>query len=189
MFIGNALTVAKTLNSSVLGFQVERIVLSTISLNGLGGVSVSKTIRFSDENELTSIFFSAEPSQNILYIPKAWNYPKVDAVLVWYKYGDAEVSRRRAKASVDIICHVQFIQVTIASVSQVKLDNTRSVLNSPERQLWSQAVRNASARVEFSLNWLVADSEVHNIQASHGFNDALENVTRLSAVNSVLLKL
>ena len=75
-------------NPVVLGFQIERIVLSTISLSGLDKITVNDVVRFRDKNHLNSIFAFAKSGSNTLYIPEAWNYAKIDAVLVSYHYRD-----------------------------------------------------------------------------------------------------
>jgi hypothetical protein len=151
-YVSNAL---KAVNPVVLGFQVERIVLATIAQSGLDGVPVGEVMYFSDTTHLLSLFRPAF-SHNVLYIPEQWNYPRIDAVFVSKK------QRPGQDAAESFL--VQFIQITVAAITQEKLDKTRSVMaaNSPERALWRRALCE-QAKVDFVLRWLVKRDQVNQI--------------------------
>jgi hypothetical protein len=170
-------SVRELTNPVVLGFQVERILLATITMNGLRGVTPSVATRFSRNASLPALF-RASIGENVLYIPEAWNYPRIDAVLV------ALVKSTGQKRQKTMVLRVQFIQITVGVVDSSKLAKTRSVLavNSPERALWSQAA-SLGHNVDFSLHWIVSQSQVQSVQTSVGYNQTAELVSSLGSVN------
>jgi hypothetical protein len=182
-YISNAL---KAVNPVVLGFQVERILLATISQSGLDGVRVSKVEYFRDASHLRSIFHpTLSLNSSILYIPEQWNYPRIDAVLV-----SRLQCQKRKRAGPEYFFQIQFIQITTATICDEKLVNTRSVLveDSPERALWRRAVPNQSADVRFSLRWLVKGDQVNQIPRLVGrnFKGVTEQVSSIESVNRAL---
>jgi hypothetical protein len=182
-YISNAL---KAVNPVVLGFQVERILLATISQSGLDGVRVSKVEYFRGASHLRSIFLTTlSLDSSILYIPEQWNYPRIDAVLV-----SRLQCQKRKRAGPEYFFQIQFIQITTATICDEKLVNTRSVLveDSPERALWRRAVPNQSADVRFSLRWLVKGDQVNQIPRLVGrnFKGVTEQVSSIESVNRAL---
>jgi hypothetical protein len=217
-FISNAL---KAVNPVVLGFQVERIVLSTISQSGLDGVPVSKVEYFNDASDLMALFASAS-TRNTLYIPNAWNYPRIDAVFVSHHKPES-IIRKTAKqktanqttspfsavpfstatlvqapttvshssassaSNEDNVGHVsvQFIQISVAFITNDKLTQTRGILHKdcPELALWHHAVPNSNADVRFSIRWLVSSDQVVRIPK---LKHVVEKVSALESVNSAL---
>jgi hypothetical protein len=184
-YISNAL---KAVNPVVLGFQVERILLATISQSGLDGAPVSKVEYFRDASHLRSIFRSAS-HHNTLYIPEQWNYPRIDAVLVLHHKPSSSKKAKKSGHSTASAAHVQFIQITIASITEKKIENIRSVLldGSEERLLWRQAVPDA-AEVRFSLRWLVKRDQVKEIPKLEGpkFKGVAEQVSSIESLNRAL---
>lgn len=202
-------------NPVVLGYQVERIALSSIVVHGLDGVKATQVEYFGAESNMTSLLQACSTSQTtILYIPQSFNYPRIDAVLVSRHRGTvppgivtASISANlSSSANVDPdspnpgpvssagtknrpeYVHIQFIQISVGAITPGKLANTRSVLSaeSPERKLWRHAAGGSAIPI-FSIRWLVSNSEVEKMQLSKNFNHSLEIVSPLSSVNAALI--
>ncbi len=193
-------------NPAVLGHQVERIALSSISLFGLDGVTPNEVVFFDAGPTLVSSLKSHsfdKAGKTVLYIPKIFNYPKIDAVLVSHHPAQAIKASKAVPAAANAIAnssststkprkpvssahgfvHIQFIQISIGAIDSKKLQNTRSVLDakSPERELWRHAAGVSAVNLKFSLRWLVSSDEVMKIQCC-----AAEKFSPLSSVHAAL---
>ncbi len=103
-------------------------------MKGLHGVPVNEAKYFDDESDLISSFKTHSASkQNVLYIPKAWNYPRIDAVLV--SHHSKSSSKAAKAASTPALSASPSTLVAESSSSSSAISSSASAQSSPDSAL------------------------------------------------------
>ena len=184
-FISNALACA---NPVVLGFQIERIILSTISLTGLENITVNNVVHFRDKNHLHYIFASAKSGSNTLYIPEAWNYATIDAVLVSYHYRD-EPKPSRGRSGKSSRSNAKMKQVSAIdsqpNVATSTIDCDLDLVVAPHEQNVKQVLDYAQVQFIQISNGSVTTEKLHTTRKILMHDSEVRSMWRQSVSESI----